>query len=456
MTSQIRRTSLGRKVFSGRCSTAVLFLVTAQLGLACDAGPGAEDEGRTLRGATKAAAAQTIPNDLVFGFEAQGAWSTSSGATLAQSPTHSQGSYSLSVQPSKTNGFTPIASINLSTLAAVSPTLAFDLMLPTYQPNPYWFGTAQIYLNCPSRAIYSQFLAQVELTGKPRNVWNTINLPLNTTLVASLLRAGYTDLVITVVLNVQVPTTGIYYIDNLRFVPVASGGCNGLPNGTSCTDASACTVGDTCQANKCQAGPAVVCPPASDQCHAQGTCAPATGLCGNPIKPDGSACDDGNVCTQVDTCQSGVCVGTGTCCEAGFRDVGGVCTDIDECAEGTANCGANATCTNTPGSFTCTCNAGFTGDGIVCTDIDECAAEAAECSTYASCTNTQGGYTCACNAGYSGNGFECICPATSTQCPDGWCGDLMGNDSTHCGWCDSPCAGDKHCESGVCVWNTPQ
>ncbi|CAN97023.1 hypothetical protein predicted by Glimmer/Critica [Sorangium cellulosum So ce56] len=31
--------------------------------------------------------------------------------------------------------------------------------------------------------------------------------------------------------------------------------------------------------------------------------------CDNPRKPDGSPCDDGNACTQTDTCQNGACVG---------------------------------------------------------------------------------------------------------------------------------------------------
>ena len=38
--------------------------------------------------------------------------------------------------------------------------------------------------------------------------------------------------------------------------------------------------------------------------------------------------------------------------------------DIDECSK--SPCDANATCTNTAGSFTCTCNSGYTGNGTSC------------------------------------------------------------------------------------------
>ena len=44
-------------------------------------------------------------------------------------------------------------------------------------------------------------------------------------------------------------------------------------------------------------------------------------------------------------------------------------SDIDECAEGKHNCGVNAVCSNTKGSYTCTCGPGYYGNGRNCSKI---------------------------------------------------------------------------------------
>jgi concanavalin A-like lectin/glucanase superfamily protein/beta-propeller repeat-containing protein/slime mold repeat-containing protein len=52
--------------------------------------------------------------------------------------------------------------------------------------------------------------------------------------------------------------------------------------------------------------------PESDPCRDPGTCNPATGLCSEPPpKPDGTTCSDGSACTTPDTCQAGICTGGG-------------------------------------------------------------------------------------------------------------------------------------------------
>jgi hypothetical protein len=260
------------------------------------------------------------------------------------------------VHPSNSNGYTPIKSVAMTTLAVVSPALAVDVMLPTYQPNPNWYGTAQAYIDCPSRNIYSQFLNQVELTGKPLGVWDTIYFTLANSWLAGLLQSGYSDLTITVVLNVQVPTPGIYFIDNLRFLPLPFSACGGRPNGTFCTDNNACTTGDACLFGACQPGSAVPCT-ASDQCHEVGTCNPATGVCSDPVKQGSPPCDDGNACTQTDLCIGGVCTGSNPL----------PCPAPDQCHVGFCDSGTGA-CSSAPLSGTA-CD-----DGDACTVGDTCQA----------------------------------------------------------------------------------
>ncbi|MFO0760213.1 MAG: hypothetical protein U0359_27275 [Byssovorax sp.] len=79
-------------------------------------------------------------------------------------------------------------------------------------------------------------------------------------------------------------------------------------DGTSCNDGNGCTQTDTCMAGACIGQNPVACM-AQDQCHDAGVCAPATGVCSSPSKADGAACDDGNACTQMDTCVAGACTG---------------------------------------------------------------------------------------------------------------------------------------------------
>ncbi|XP_066263554.1 nephronectin-like [Branchiostoma lanceolatum] len=40
---------------------------------------------------------------------------------------------------------------------------------------------------------------------------------------------------------------------------------------------------------------------------------------------------------------------------------------VDECAEGSHNCSAYASCTDTPNSYACDCISGYSGDGYSCT-----------------------------------------------------------------------------------------
>jgi hypothetical protein len=99
-------------------------------------------------------------------------------------------------------------------------------------------------------------------------------------------------------------------------------------NGTACNDGDACTQVDTCQDGVCVGMNTVTCS-ALDHCHLAGVCDSTTGVCSNPVQADGFACEEGDGCTQGDTCQDGVCVG-GMACSANAVCVAGgcVCTGV--------------------------------------------------------------------------------------------------------------------------------
>src|SRR5947208_15885333 len=153
------------------------------------------------------------------------------------------------------------------------------------------------------------------------------------------------------------------------YTPIA--GCRLCTTAADCNDGNACTT-DSCNAGVCQHTP-IGCT-ALDQCHVAGTCDPATGSCSIPTATDGTACNDGNACTQTDTCQSGSCAGNPVTCTAldqchpaGTCDPATGSCSIPTATDGTA-CNDGNACTQTD-----TCQSGScAGNPVTCTALDPC------------------------------------------------------------------------------------
>ncbi|MCK6546409.1 hypothetical protein L6R52_11215 [Myxococcota bacterium] len=138
-----------------------------------------------------------------------------------------------------------------------------------------------------------------------------------------------------------------------------TGACTSPPrfDGAPCDDGDACTAVDTCTSGVCTGSSPITCA-ATDACHDDGTCDPATGACVPPPKPDGAACDDGDACTTVDACSSGACVGTTPV----------VCTALDDCHVAGVCDPTSGLCSNPERALGCDATATFTASLLV---IDE-------------------------------------------------------------------------------------
>jgi hypothetical protein len=242
-------------------------------------------------------------------------------------------------------------------------------------------------------------------------------------------------------------------------------------NGTTCNDGNACTQTDTCQAGKCTGSNPVVCK-AQDQCHNAGTCDPSTG-CSNPAKENGAECDDGNVCTQTDTCQAGKCTGSNpVVCKAQDQcHNAGTCNSSTGCSNpaksnGTS-CDDGSKCTT---NDTCQSGACTGGAAVVCRAQDQCH-NAGTCDPSTGCSNPakDNGATCddgdkctdndTCQSGTctAGSAVTCRaqdqCHTAGTCSPSTGCSNPAKDNGTTCDD-GSKCTEGDTCQSGTCTGGT--
>jgi MYXO-CTERM domain-containing protein len=201
---------------------------------------------------------------------------------------------------------------------------------------------------------------------------------------------------------------------------VVNGTCAGF-SGKACNDGNACTQGDTCQAGVCVGVSNVACPGA-DACHLAGVCNPQSGQCVVQPKPNGTPCNDGNACTQNEACNNGAC-------SAGQNVA---CQPLDACH-------AAGVCDPKTGA----CSTPTLPDGSPCEDGNLCTT----------------GETC--KAGACGGGAAKGCPAIDACHAPGVCEPGTGNCTTPAAVdgtkCDdgNACTDGDACMAGTCVGATP-
>ena len=180
--------------------------------------------------------------------------------------------------------------------------------------------------------------------------------------------------------------------------------------GAACNaDDNPCTLNDACKDSKCDAGKPKACSN-EDPCLL-GKCSIADGSCKYTFQAS-SACNDGNACTENETCVTDVCKGTGISC-----DDKNTCTS-DSCDSKTGCTHANV--------------AGACDDGSKCTDKDSCDAgkctgTAVDAATFCDDKNPCTTDTCDVAKGCVG------APGTGSKCDDG-----------------NPCTDGDTCKDGKC------
>ena len=172
---------------------------------------------------------------------------------------------------------------------------------------------------------------------------------------------------------------------------------------------------------------------------------------------DGDACDDGDACTLVDTCDNRQCKGVDVVC-----DDGDFCTR-DACDSDTGECVyAVAPFDPCNDAIECTTNDLCDQDGLcvgTATDACECADDLG-CVADVTLDKCVGTYTClpdfTCGVDTS---TAVVCdPALDTACKVGECDPVNGdcsqvprNNGTECTSVDNPCIDEGVCQAGACV-----
>jgi hypothetical protein len=97
-----------------------------------------------------------------------------------------------------------------------SNALLLDIYMPSPATNPYWMGTAQIYITSSNPVFNNRMISQVLLNNLPLNQWDSLNFPVSAD-VYKVFTNPDSDVQLTIVINTNQSAGNPYRIDNLRF-----------------------------------------------------------------------------------------------------------------------------------------------------------------------------------------------------------------------------------------------
>jgi hypothetical protein len=186
----------------------------------------------------------------------------------------------------------------------------------------------------------------------------------------------------------------------------------------ACDDGNFCTENDTCVLGFCVGGTQKFCP-SSDECHL-GVCDEDSDSCKNITGNDGAQCDDDDPCTTVGICNAGTCA-KGSQIDCTIFDsqcLKGQCDPVDGCIAVSANEGLPC------------------DDGLFCNVEESCQAGVCIGGVPNPCAPPGGCYIASCDE------------------PSDQCTAVPGNDGAACDDF-SPCTVSTTCSNGACINGTP-
>jgi FtsP/CotA-like multicopper oxidase with cupredoxin domain len=155
-------------------------------------------------------------NQDILGFDDPNDWISTVAATQPGVGTsHTQGRFSVSL-PAR--GFVELRGRQFNLTAALPTSITLDFLQPAQATQPT-FGAVQMFADCPSKGVNNAFLSQVDLVGKPTNVFTALTFAVPAA-VQSSVGNSCEDFNLRVTLNVASNSTGNYLFDNIRGIVI--------------------------------------------------------------------------------------------------------------------------------------------------------------------------------------------------------------------------------------------